>query len=179
MKPRRSMAKVRLCIFLIAVVSLLLIIAYLSNSKTELQNELEQTQFENRIIKQQNDLLLEQMDKQSEVEKTMREWLEEWQVDVFEASAYAPFESKGMCSDGDPTNTRTGTYPAEGRTIAVDPSVIPLGSSVYVEGWGWMKAEDTGGLIQGKTIDIMMNRRQDALEWGRRKVKVVIPNANI
>lgn len=74
--------------------------------------------------------------------------------------------------------TKTGTSPVEGRTIAVDPEVIPLGSRVYVscETWpevnGWYTAEDTGRLVKGHIIDIYMKDRDQCIRWGRRQVKV-------
>ena len=70
--------------------------------------------------------------------------------------------------------TATGTWPAEGRTIAVDPSVIPLGTRVYVEGYGYAVAEDTGGAIQGNIIDLYMDSYTDCINWGRRTVTVYI-----
>lgn len=62
------------------------------------------------------------------------------------------------------------------RVIAVDPSVIPLGSKVYIEGYGYAKAEDTGGAIKGNRIDIYMQHEQDALAYGVKdniKVKIL------
>ena len=87
-----------------------------------------------------------------------------------EATAY----SHG-CGTGD-GYTATMTRPEEGRTIAVDPEVIPLGSDVWVEGLGWMVAEDTGGAIKGNTIDIFMESEKEALAWGRRELKLVAIN---
>ena len=71
--------------------------------------------------------------------------------------------------------TFTGTWPVAGRTVAVDPKVIPLGTRLYVESWGWVVAEDTGGLIKGNKIDIYMDSKTQALEFGRRNVGVKIP----
>ncbi|MCA1053819.1 LysM peptidoglycan-binding domain-containing protein [Rossellomorea aquimaris] len=62
----------------------------------------------------------------------------------------------------------------DARVIAVDPDVIPLGSKVYIEGYGYARAEDTGGAIKGNRIDIYMEHEQDALEYGVRDVKVKI-----
>ena len=70
--------------------------------------------------------------------------------------------------------TATGTWPAEGRTIAVDPSVIPLGTRVYVVGYGYAIAEDTGGAVQGNIIDLYMDSYSDCVNWGRRNVTVYI-----
>lgn len=60
------------------------------------------------------------------------------------------------------------------KVIAVDPNVIPLGSKVYVEGYGEAIAGDTGGAIKGNKIDLFMPDRQDALNFGRKTVQVTI-----
>ena len=60
------------------------------------------------------------------------------------------------------------------KVIAVDPSVIPLGSRVWVEGYGEAIAGDTGGAIKGKIIDLFMENKQDALNWGRKTVTIKI-----
>lgn len=62
----------------------------------------------------------------------------------------------------------------DARVIAVDPDVIPLGSKVYIEGYGYARAEDTGGAIKGNRIDIYMEHEKDALQYGVRDVKVKI-----
>lgn len=75
-----------------------------------------------------------------------------------------------------------GTYTAMGlkpvrdpnglSSVAVDPNVIPLGSKVYVEGYGYAIASDTGGEIKGNKIDLYMNSVQDCFAFGRRTVTV-------
>ena len=82
---------------------------------------------------------------------------------IFEATAY--------CYTGN--RTATGTWPSRG-TIAVDPTIIPLGTRLFVEGYGEGIAEDTGGAIQGEIIDLYMLDRNEALSWGRRQVEVRI-----
>jgi 3D (Asp-Asp-Asp) domain-containing protein/LysM repeat protein len=62
----------------------------------------------------------------------------------------------------------------EAKVIAVDPTVIPLGSKVYVEGYGYATAEDIGGAIKGNRIDVFISNQSDALQWGRKQVKVTI-----
>ncbi|MFC4411690.1 LysM peptidoglycan-binding domain-containing protein [Chungangia koreensis] len=60
------------------------------------------------------------------------------------------------------------------RVISVDPSVIPLGSKVHVEGYGEAIAGDTGGAIKGNRIDVFIPNRQDAINFGRKQLKVTI-----
>lgn len=62
------------------------------------------------------------------------------------------------------------------KVIAVDPSVIPLGSKVHVEGFGEAIAGDTGGAIKGNRIDIFIPSEQDAIDFGVQKLKVTILN---
>ncbi|MGH0460760.1 cell wall-binding protein EntB [Bacillus cereus] len=60
------------------------------------------------------------------------------------------------------------------RIIAVDPKVIPLGSKVWVEGYGEAIAGDTGSAIKGNRIDVLMGTKSKAMNWGRQTVKVKI-----
>lgn len=62
------------------------------------------------------------------------------------------------------------------KVIAVDPSVIPLGSKVWVEGYGYAIAGDTGGAIKGNKIDIHMPTKDAAYKFGRRQVKIKVMN---
>jgi len=62
------------------------------------------------------------------------------------------------------------------KVIAVDPSVIPLGTKVYVEGYGYAVAADTGGAIKGNKIDVFFPSKSDAYRWGRKTIKVKILN---
>lgn len=103
------------------------------------------------------------------------------EVMVMSASAYdAGFESTGK-NPGDPHYglTRSGTVARKG-VVAVDPSVIPLGTKLYIESmdgtasYGYAVAEDTGSAIKGKKIDLFMESRSDALRFGRRNVRVYI-----
>ena len=68
--------------------------------------------------------------------------------------------------------TATGRKPVRNvngiSTIAVDPRVIPLGSLVYVQGYGKAIASDTGGAIKGNIIDVYLNSNNECSNWGRR-----------
>ncbi|MFD1883964.1 ubiquitin-like domain-containing protein [Paenibacillus wenxiniae] len=66
------------------------------------------------------------------------------------------------------TRTASGTRVTEGRTIAVDPSVIPMGWWVYIEGIGYRRAEDTGSAINGNKIDVYIDSLSQARAFGRK-----------
>ncbi|WP_336045889.1 3D domain-containing protein [Solibacillus ferritrahens] len=60
------------------------------------------------------------------------------------------------------------------KVIAVDPKIIPLGSKVWVEGYGIAVAGDIGGAIKGNKIDLFMNKKATANQWGRKQVTVKV-----
>jgi uncharacterized protein YabE (DUF348 family) len=74
--------------------------------------------------------------------------------------------------------TATGTIarrnPNGYSSIAVDPRVIPLGTKLYIEGYGYGIAEDTGGAIKGNIVDVYFNSNAECMKWGRRTVNVYI-----
>jgi peptidoglycan DL-endopeptidase CwlO len=59
-------------------------------------------------------------------------------------------------------------------TIAVDPTVIPLGTKVYIPGYGYAICSDTGGAIKGNKIDLYLKSEQECIQWGRRTVTLHI-----
>jgi len=87
------------------------------------------------------------------------------------ATAYCPCTK--CCGPYANGYTHTGV-PAERGVIAVDPRVIPLGSRVYVDGYGFAVAADTGGAIKGNRVDLCFATHEEALRWGRKQVKVYV-----
>jgi uncharacterized protein YabE (DUF348 family) len=79
------------------------------------------------------------------------------------------------CSGITATGINLKTNPGS-KLIAVDPRVIPLGSKVYVDGYGYAIAGDTGGAIKGNRIDVFFPSKSDAYRWGVRKVKIRVLN---
>lgn len=69
--------------------------------------------------------------------------------------------------------TATGVEPREGL-IAVDPKVIAMGSKVYVEGYGYAIAADTGGAIRGNRIDVFFPTLRKCIDWGRKSVHIYV-----
>lgn len=96
------------------------------------------------------------------------------------ATAYCPCKSCTGKDSSSPGYNRTamGTQakrnPNGYSTIAVDPRIIPLGSKVYVEGYGLAIAEDTGGAIKGNKIDVYFPSHSEALQWGVKYKNVYI-----
>jgi len=89
------------------------------------------------------------------------------------ATAYTAY-CKG-CSGVTRTGVNLRQNPST-KVIAVDPSIIPLGSKVYVEGYGYAIAADTGSGIKGYEIDVFFPEESDAMRWGRKRVKIrVLP----
>lgn len=82
-------------------------------------------------------------------------------------TAYTPFDA------GCNGITASGTKAGYG-TVAVDPRVIPLGSKVYVPGYGVATATDTGGAIKGNRVDVCYNSTSDAFSWGVRNLTVYV-----
>ncbi len=90
-----------------------------------------------------------------------------WQS--FNATAYTA--NCNGCSGVTATGINLHDNP-DAKVIAVDPSVIPLGSQVEVKGYGTYLAADTGGAIQGNKIDIFMPDSGDVSSFGRRTVEI-------
>ncbi len=88
-------------------------------------------------------------------------------VEWMEASAYLP-------TDGSAYGITASGIPARHGIAAVDPDVIPLGTRLYVPGYGLALAADTGGAIVGNKIDLCMESYSEAWQFGRRTVKVYI-----
>lgn len=87
---------------------------------------------------------------------------------------YVNVSSTAYCEKGrTATGYNLGKHP-KAKVIAVDPRVIPLGSKVYVPGYGTAIARDTGGAIKGKIIDVHFGARHKAIVWGRKHMKIKV-----
>ena len=87
----------------------------------------------------------------------------------FTLSWYSP---KELGKPASKLRTSTGTIPKEGRTIAVDPSIIPYGSIVFIQDYGYFIAEDCGGAIKGNRIDVYTNSHEYAIQQGKKVAQV-------
>ena len=86
---------------------------------------------------------------------------------VMEASAY-------LAGDGDGAGITATGIPAVRGVVAVDPDVIPLGTRLFIPGYGEAVAADTGGAIVGNRIDLVMDSYGEAMDFGRRDVTVYV-----
>ena len=108
---------------------------------------------------------------------------EGWKVVGVIATAYAPLDNKsGMCADGSPNITATGTLPSRG-TIAVNPDLIPYNSKMVIIGDSWIMegtALDTGGRMCQEVywIDIFHEDYISAINFGKQQVIVFFKEAN-
>jgi len=116
---------------------------------------------EETIISESTDIPVSEITISSE---PVYEWID------FTATFYVK-NGPGMDGNG---ITASGTHVKSGRTIAVDTSVISLGTTVYIDGYGYRIAEDTGGAIRGNKIDIYVDRVSDIPAEGVVKVKLRI-----
>jgi len=92
-------------------------------------------------------------------------------IGEYTLTAYCACEK--CCGDWADGITYTGTVATEGRTIAVDPKNIPLGSTVEIYGKQYI-AEDIGGAIKQNRIDVFFESHSEALKFGKQKAKVYL-----
>lgn len=96
------------------------------------------------------------------------------QYDEIKVTATAYCACAKCCGKSDGI-TATGTKATAGRTIAVDPSVIPYGTHVIINGNTYV-AEDCGGAVKGNDIDIFFNTHEEAVNFGRKLLTAYILN---
>ena len=88
----------------------------------------------------------------------------------FTVTAYCPCDK--CCPGTSDGLTYTETIATEGRTLAVDPEVISLGSIVEVNGVNYVAEDIGGGAVKGKHVEIYFNDHNEALEWGKQLLPV-------
>ena len=90
---------------------------------------------------------------------------------VVQVKAVISGESTAYTHTGN--RTATGVWPSVG-TVSVDPKVIPLGSRLYITGYGYGVAQDTGGAIKGNRVDVFLDTYDACIQWGRRAVTIYV-----
>jgi len=102
---------------------------------------------------------------------------ENYVIKTAEITGYAPLDpqaKEGLCYSGDPTITASGESTTPGITVAADSS-IPFGTWIWIENLGWRRVDDRGGRIKGDRIDVCFLTQKQALNWGKRKGIIIIP----
>ncbi|GAB1764862.1 3D domain-containing protein [Priestia megaterium] len=138
--------------------------------KEQAQKEQQQAQAE-QAQKEQQQAQAEQAQKQQQPAESSQQ--ASGKSMTVEATAYTA--NCAGCSGTTATGVDLKANPNQ-KVIAVDPSVIPLGSKVYVEGYGEAVAADTGGAIKGNRIDVFVPSEGDAQQFGRKSVKITVMN---
>lgn len=136
----------------------------LSNTKEEL---LVETNRANELNESLNDANLMLEEANAMIDELKSDEYKLVYIGSYKLTHYCTEKRAHICGTGTGL-TATGTKVTAGRSIAVDPSVIPYGSKVYIEGYGWRIAEDCGGGVDGKHIDIAVETHSQALKMGTK-----------
>lgn len=146
-------------------------------STTQKEKELEEKirNLEEERIRELESLKKELEKLEKEKREILKNELEKIKILEVEATAYTSGPESTGKKPGDVGYGITYSgLPANIGTIAVDPNVIPLGSIIYVPGYGYGIATDTGSAIKGNKIDLYFHDVNQALKWGRKKTKIIV-----
>jgi 3D (Asp-Asp-Asp) domain-containing protein len=153
---------------LLFILVLFLIICFVINNNklSDTNNQLDKFRMQIEIIKDELDIRTEQLDKTiATINDLKSDEYELIYIGDFKLTHYCCEEYKHICGTGYGI-TATGTKVTAGRSVAVDPKMIPYGSKIYIEGYGWRIAEDCGGAVKNKHIDIAVATHSEALSMG-------------
>lgn len=144
----------------------------ITNNKQQIQDKENEIQSQQKEIDELKKKLTSKIQRDSEVKKHEisrgSTSLNSKYLGSFKISHYTAYDS------GCTGITASGTPAIAGRTVAVDPNVIPLGTKLYIEGYGEVIAEDTGGAIKGNIIDVCVATQSIARKNGIKNLKVWI-----
>lgn len=173
----------KIAISLLTLLTFLMVVTntYYYNKMSETEEEVEKLKESERIKESEISNLKEKLNETENENQKLKEELEKYEnlrkLNIV-ATAYDAFCDTGCigvtATGYDVSNT---VYKDGYRIISVDPNVIPIGSLVYVESdkMNFVGiADDTGGDIKGNRIDILMENRDKAYDFGRRNVKVTV-----
>jgi 3D (Asp-Asp-Asp) domain-containing protein len=171
----------------ISIIYLLLFTALTTGFKSTINDRNRELKFQ----QEKNDLLLQDLQELREKHEILEEILlrdkhkiqkleeeiEELKIIRARVTAYAPGENlSGICADGNPSVTATGTKPQHG-TIAADFNKLEPGTKLEIPGYGIGVVEDTGAALnrgRGLRLDIYKATHQEAIEWGVKEIDVVL-----
>lgn len=161
-------------------------VSEMTSTNAKLQKEKDQLQADYNTLKKNKAIAAEKAKQQSSSQSSTYQWKgtnkeyvavsrsnNQTATKTFYVTATAYTAYCAGCSG----ITRTGLNLRKNpnmKVIAVDPRVIPLGSKVWVDGYGYAVAGDTGGAIKGNKVDLFMSSKNAAYKWGRKKVQIKV-----
>jgi 3D (Asp-Asp-Asp) domain-containing protein len=151
------------------VIALLLIILMITIGIFQAQSQINNQKENIKTLDKNVDICDNKIEKEMELETEAKVEPTNNNYIIMQASAYTKSIEEGTHKG----ITRSGTQVSRG-TVAVDPRVIPLGTKLYVENYGHAVALDTGGAIKENRIDLYMETKDEAFEFGRKEVRVWI-----
>ena len=168
-------------VFMLALLGVVLEGQQTANDLEQIESHLQRVKADNEMLKGLIELLreLESVNERLEAYKDLiidldNKNLERLVIKQVEATAYTHVAIPGVADiNGTGDGITASGKPVQEGMIAVDRSIIPLGTKVFVEGFGVMLAADTGGAIKGDRIDIFFDNRQQALDFGRQTLTIV------
>ena len=123
-----------------------------------------QEETKEEIVEEQEEIIEDYVEEQEDIVEEIVEEENNSYTITMNATAYT--------HTGNPT--ASGVYPQAYHTVSVDPNVIPLGTRMYIEGYGYAVAEDTGSAIKGNILDLFFDTEEECVNWGYRSVNVTI-----
>lgn len=147
--------------------------------------ELEAERARNDALLEERQRRIEELEEENrELQEVIKQGIDEIRgilsgarVVEFEATAYTHVAIPGVADiNGTGDGITASGLPVQEGIVAVDPRIIPLGTRIWVEGFGILIAADTGGAIRGDRLDIFLSSRGDALRFGRQQVRGIILN---
>lgn len=155
-------------VVIVAICAAIVYGAYAPKRSIHAEAETQATERETRITERETPAA----ETETEAETQTETWGAGREAKVIEimATAYCPCVKCCGKTDG---ITATGTKATAGRTVAVDPDVIPYGAEIVIDGHSYI-AEDCGGAINGNDIDIYFDTHDEALQFGRQTLTAYI-----
>lgn len=184
----------KICIVGLTVALICLIIGFEGNShqKNDLKAELSVVQAEatslQDALNQKEEDLQKNIKKNKELKSELKianQTIEDLKGSEYKLVYLGNFKLTHYCDErynhicGGSGVTASGAKTAVGTTVAVDPRVIPYGTKMYIEGYGWRIAQDCGSAVKNNQIDILVNTHKQALNLGTKSggVWILVKNS--
>lgn len=169
MLKKMNLCRKNLCVFLITFFFLMMVAA--SCEPAYAADIVSEKDFATRTGKTKVIVITEPCNKMHVDEAPVKEQSKEKYLGTFTVTHYCPY---GCCNGKWAGKTASGAVPVPWHTIAVDKRVIPMGSKVHIEGYGYFVAQDCGGAIKGNRIDVLVGSHSEADSLGIKKMEVYL-----